>query len=67
MKLNETNSRVIEDSKTFFKINFSSTKLIFLIVTSLFITLQSCNKKGEKGTDDDKPISDLSIYNLPSQ
>ena len=67
MKLNQTNSSVIGDFKTFFKINFSSTKLIFLIVASLFIALQSCNKKGEKDTDDDKPISDLSIYNLPSQ
>ena len=67
MKLNQTNPSVIGDCKAFFKINFSSTKLIFLIVASIFISLQSCNKRVEKDKDEDKPISDLSIYNLPSQ
>lgn len=67
MKLNQFKSHFLRDTKEFFKINFSNTKLPFLIVLSLFISLQSCNKKGEKEIDNDKPISDLSIYNLPSK
>ena len=67
MKLDQSNTSVAGDSKKFFQINFSTSKLIFLIVASLFISLQSCNKKGEKDNADAKPISDLSIYNLPSQ
>ena len=67
MKLNQFKSHFLRDTKEFFKINFSNTKLPFLIVLSLFLSLQSCNKKGEKEIDNDKPISDLSIYNLPSK
>ena len=67
MKLNHYHSSLLEDCKAFFKINFSNTKLFFLIAASLLLTLQSCGKKGDKDEDKDKTISDLSIYNLPSK
>ncbi len=37
----------------------------FLLVFMLFFSIQSCNKK--EVVDKNKPISDLSIYNLPSK
>ena len=39
--------------------------LLFLPILFLFFALQSCNKK--EVVNKDKPISDLSIYNLPSK
>lgn len=39
--------------------------LLVLSIFALFFTVQSCNKK--EVVDKDKPISDLSIYNLPSK
>jgi protein SCO1 len=39
--------------------------LFFLPVFALFLTFQSCNKK--ENLVNEKPISDLSIYNLPSK
>jgi protein SCO1/2 len=40
-------------------------KKLILGMILLFLALQSCNKKD--AVDTDKPISDLSIYNLPSK
>ncbi len=72
MKSNLYNSHFLEQTKEFFKIKFGNTKLLFLIVASLLLTLQSCNKKAETVKaetvkEKEKPISDLSIYNLPSK
>jgi protein SCO1/2 len=39
--------------------------LLLLSIFTLFFTFESCNKKATVGKD--KPISDLSIYNLPSK
>lgn len=41
------------------------TILLVLFVFAAFFTIESCNKK--EAVDKDKPISDLSIYNLPSK
>nr|WP_288833052.1 SCO family protein [uncultured Flavobacterium sp.] len=48
------------------KIKKRILSLLFLGVFVLAITLQSCNQKA-KAAVKDKPISDLSIYNLPSK
>jgi len=39
--------------------------LFVLFIFAAFFTIESCNKK--EAVDKDKPISDLSIYNLPSK
>lgn len=39
--------------------------LLVLLSFTAFFTIESCNKK--EAVDKDKPISDLSIYNLPSK
>jgi protein SCO1/2 len=41
------------------------SKILFLGLMVAFLSLQGCNKKSETANTD-KPISDLSIYNLPS-
>ncbi len=43
-----------------------SSKNIVLGCMTMFLFLQSCNKKSESDLKD-KPISDLSVYNLPSK
>lgn len=40
-------------------------KVLFLGLMALAVLLQSCNQKAEKKNE--QPISDLSIYNLPSK
>jgi len=40
-------------------------KIILLVIASLFIL--GCNSKEEKQNIKDKPITDLSIYNLPEK
>ena len=67
MKTNYYNSHFLEQPKEYFKIDLKNTKLLLLIVVSLLLSLQSCNKKAETIKVKDKPISDLSIYNLPSK
>ncbi|MFE3847915.1 SCO family protein [Flavobacterium sp. LB3P45] len=42
-------------------------KKIFLGLLVIFLTLQSCNSNKPKPNTVNKPISDLSIYNLPSK
>ena len=48
------------------KIKKGILSLLFLGIFALAVTLQSCNQKA-KAAEKDKPISDLSIYNLPSK
>ena len=48
------------------KIKKGILSLLFLGIFALAVTLQSCNQKA-KSAEKDKPISDLSIYNLPSK
>ncbi|WP_245600497.1 SCO family protein [Flavobacterium daejeonense] len=48
------------------KIKKGILSLLFLGILALAVTLQSCNQK-VKAAEKDKPISDLSIYNLPSK
>ena len=67
MKLNSYNSIFFAQTKRHLNISFSYTKLLFLIVVLLLLPLQSCNYKAEASPEKDKPISDLSIYNLPSK
>jgi protein SCO1/2 len=43
-------------------------KKITIAILIMFISMQSCkNKEGNTSTSKEKPISDLSIYNLPSK
>lgn len=48
------------------KVKKGILSLLFLGIFALAVTLQSCNQKA-KAAEKDKPISDLSIYNLPSK
>ncbi|WP_188050289.1 SCO family protein [Flavobacterium sp. GP15] len=53
--------------KTNLRSSFRYTNLLFLVFALLLLSLQSCNNKKETAQANEKPISDLSIYNLPSQ
>ena len=67
MKLNTTNTPSLFRKKESLKSIFRFNTIIFLVVTSLLLLLQSCNKKAESPKEEEKPISELSIYNLPSK
>lgn len=67
MKSNFYHLHFLEQTKDYLKTILGTTKLFFFILASLLITLQSCNNKVEKANEKDNPISDLSIYNLPSK
>ena len=67
MKLNTTNTPSLFRKKESLKSIFKFNTIIFLVVTSLLLALQSCNKKAETTKEEEKPISELSIYNLPSK
>ncbi|MBP4141656.1 SCO family protein [Flavobacterium sp. I-SCBP12n] len=53
--------------KTNLKSSLRYTNFLFLVFALLLLSLQSCNNKKETAQANEKPISDLSIYNLPSQ
>lgn len=62
-KPNKMKSKLAQKRKGIFK-----NRLYFVLVLpifALFFVFQGCNKK--EAVDKDKPISDLSIYNLPSK
>ena len=67
MKLNTTNTPSLFRKKESLKSIFRFNTIIFLVVTSLLLSLQSCSKKAESPKEEEKPISELSIYNLPSK
>ena len=67
MKSNNYHSHFSIPIKEYLKQKFFTTKLFFILVGSVLLSLQSCNNKAEAATEKDKPISDLSIYNLPSK
>ncbi|WP_432419439.1 SCO family protein [Flavobacterium flavigenum] len=56
----------METKKTYRKIKNRSYSFLFSILLVMTATLQSCNQK-EKPAEIEKPVSDLSIYNLPSK
>lgn len=62
-KLNKMKSKLAQNRKGIFK-NRWCFLLVFPIF-ALFLAFQSCNKK--ENVAKEKPISDLSIYNLPSK
>ena len=56
-------SKLIQNQKAILKKGWSY--LLVLPIFALFLTFQSCNKKENSAKE--KPVSDLSIYNLPSK
>ncbi|PJJ09194.1 protein SCO1/2 [Flavobacterium sp. 1] len=54
---------LVQNRKGFFKTGWHF--LLVLPIFALFLAFQSCNKKENAAKE--KPISDLSIYNLPSK
>ncbi|MEC5164641.1 protein SCO1/2 [Flavobacterium sp. PL11] len=60
-------SAILQKIKTILKIRFISNKSCLLIVCSLSILFYSCNNKAETKSKIDSPITELSIYNLPSK
>lgn len=67
MKPNSYCSTFLAMKKTNLRSSFRYTNLLFLVFALLLLSLQSCNNKKETAQANEKPISDLSIYNLPSQ
>ncbi len=67
MKPNSYYSTFLAMKKTNLRSSFRYTNLLFLVFALLLLSLQSCNNKKETAQANEKPISDLSIYNLPSQ
>lgn len=60
-------SAILQKIKTILKIRFISNKSCLLIVCFLSILFYSCNNKAETKSKIDSPITELSIYNLPSK
>lgn len=67
MKPNSYCSTFLAMKKTNLRSSLRYTNLLFLVFALLLLSLQSCNNKKETAQANEKPISDLSIYNLPSQ
>lgn len=67
MKPNSYYSTFLAMKKTNLRSSLRYTNLLFLVFALLLLSLQSCNNKKETAQANEKPISDLSIYNLPSQ
>lgn len=67
MKPNSYYSTFLAMKKTNLKSSLRYTNFLFLVFALLLLSLQSCNNKKETAQANEKPISDLSIYNLPSQ
>ena len=62
-KLTKMKSKLPQDGQRIFKIEWHF--LFVLFISIVFFIFESCNKKEVVAKD--KPISDLSIYNLPSK
>lgn len=67
MKPNSYYFTFLAMKKTNLRSSLRYTNLLFLVFALLLLSLQSCNNKKETAQANEKPISDLSIYNLPSQ
>lgn len=67
MKLTDFNFEIKKRISSRSRISFKSKSILYILICFLFLSFYSCTNKTETKPIIEEPISELSIYNLPSK
>lgn len=67
MKLTDFNFEIKKRISSRLRISFKSKSILYILICFLFLSFYSCTNKTETKPIIEEPISELSIYNLPSK